>query len=878
MERFFNLVVLAILMGTTALAQEVTLEGKVSGTDVSGTGSEALVKLVGVNIAVENTLTGTTTGSDGTFTLKVKNLPVTLVVTYIGYKKQTISVESDQFLDIVLQEDVLAFEDIVVVGSRFQTRTSITSPVPIDNIKLRDLKATAQVAMDKMLHYVVPSFNSTQQTISDATAHFDPADLRGLGPSRTLVLINGKRKNPSSLVYINDTPGKGDVGVDMNSIPVSAIKRIEVLRDGASAQYGSDAIAGVLNVVLNDEAEATNINAYSGITEEGDGLQFGTSVNTGFKLSDKGFVNLTAGYTDQEETNRAGTPVGDGLFGPIFGDETLSNGTNPWIAENKDLGMHVGLPNMTSANIYYNSEINLNENDKIYSYGCLVYRSGLSYALYRAPYWIPDEFFLKHDQDETYQGFQPTFETDVFDNEWTTGFRSKKAGWNYDLSFSYGSNTVDYTIGNSINLDLGEASPTEFYAGGYEFRNSIINFDVSKRVKDKLSVSFGSEFRQENFVTNAGEEASYFGAGAQSFPGLQPKNACDAKRTNDDDYLDLGLDLTPNFYFGAVSRMENYGDFCRNNTFKIASRLKTSNDRFSVRGSVSSGFRAPSLHQIFLSNIQTLVSGGTISNQGTFNNNSPVLRKLGVNPLKEEESKNMSIGLASRPNDDFFFSVDFFKINLDDRIVYSSSIASSDPNTTVGGILAANNITSLKFFINAVNTTSKGIDLVSNYRMNKLRFNFAASFAKHELNGKINTPDVLAADGVDIFDRKEQSRILSSRPRQKVILGAIYDMNPISIGVTGTQFGEVTWQHASDPSKDQTFSAKILLDLNVAYKVNSELTLNFMVNNLMGVYPDVIDTKGDFVTDLGGRFKYPWEVNQFGFNGRVFLATANVSF
>ncbi len=878
MQRVFFTVILAIFLGATASAQDVTLQGKIRGTDVSGTGSKTLVKLVGVNISVQNTTTGTTTAPDGTFNLKVKSLPVTLVITYIGYEKKTITVETNNFLDIVLQEDVLAFEDIVIVGSRFQTRTSITSPVPIDNIKLRDMKATAQVTMDKMLHYVVPSFNSTQQMISDATAHFDPADLRGLGPSRTLVLINGKRKNPSALVYINDTPGKGDVGVDMNSIPLGAISRIEVLRDGASAQYGSDAIAGVLNIILNDEAEKTSVNAYSGITEEGDGFQFGTSINTGFKLSDKGFVNLTAGYTDQEETNRAGTPVGDGLFGPIFGDESLSDGTNPWVAQNPDLGMRVGLPNMSSANIYYNSEINLNENDKIYSYGGLVYRSGLSYALYRAPYWIPDQFFLKHAPGEEYQGFQPTFETDVFDNEWTAGFRSKKAGWDYDLSFSYGSNTVDYTIGNSINLDLGEASPTEFYAGGYEFRNSIINFDISKRLRDKLSISFGSEFRQENFVANDGEEASYFGGGAQSFPGLQPQNAVDAKRTNAGAYLDLGLDLTTNFYIGVATRMENYSDFGRNNTFKVASRLKTSNDRYSVRASVSSGFRAPSLHQIFLSNIQTLVSGGTISNQGTFNNNSPVLRKLGVKPLKEEVASNFTVGVASRPSDDFFFSVDFFKINLDDRIVYSSSISSSDPGTTVGAILAANNITSLKFFINAVNTTSKGIDIVSNYRMNKLRFNFAASFAKHELNGKINTPDVLAADGVDIFDRKEQSRILSSRPRQKVILGATYDLNPFTIGLSGTQFGEVTWQHASDPAKDQTFGAKILLDLNAAYRVNDELTLNFMINNLMGVYPDVIDPKGDFVTDLGGRFKYPWEVNQFGFNGRVFLATANINF
>ncbi len=274
-------------------------------------------------------------------------------------------------------------------------------------IKLKDLQSTSQTSLDKMLHYTVPSFNSTQQTISDATAHFDPADLRGLGPSRTLVLINGKRKNPSALVYINDTPGKGDVGVDMNSIPINAIKRVEVLRDGASAQYGSDAIAGVINIILNDQTENTVIGAYSGITEEGDGFQIGATVNTGLKIGEDGFLNVSTGYSNQQETNRAGSPGKDDLFG-VGADD-------PWIKENPSLGMRVGLPNMKSANVYYNSEIKLEGGGEVYSFGGLVFREGLSYALYRAPYWIPDPFFIKHDEGTVYQGFQPTFETSIFD-------------------------------------------------------------------------------------------------------------------------------------------------------------------------------------------------------------------------------------------------------------------------------------------------------------------------------------------------------------------------------------------------------------------------------------------------------------------------------
>lgn len=873
---------LIILFATITFAQETTVKGRVTGSDAFGSEPSPLV---GVNILVKNTTTGTSTDINGEFSLDVGSLPVDLVFSYIGYEKKTITVSSDDFLNVVLIVDIYNSEDVVIVGSRFRPRTSITSPVPIDNIKLKDLQATSQTTLDKMLSYTVPSFNSTQQTISDATAHFDPADLRGLGPSRTLVLINGKRKNPSALVYINDTPGKGDVGVDMNSIPINAIKRVEILRDGASAQYGSDAIAGVINIILNDQTEKTDIGAYSGITEKGDGFQIGATVNTGLEIGDDGFLNVSTGYSKQNETNRAGSPGSDVLFG--------QDASNPWIQKNPSLGMHVGLPNMKTANAYYNSEINIENVGQVYSFGGLVFREGLSYALYRTPYWIPDPFFIKHKEGTEYQGFQPTFETSIFDAQWTTGFRSQAKGWNFDLSYTFGKNSVNYKVDNSINVDMMELSPTVFYPGGYEFNNNIINFDISKLFFQKLFVSIGAEFRQENFIAIEGDEASYLGSGAQSFPGLQPQNAIDAKRTNAGVYLDVGYDITENIFLGGATRFEDYSDFGENVTFKVNGRIKTSNNRFSFRGSISSGFRAPSLHQIHLSNIQTLISAGTVSNQGTFNNDSPVLRQLGVNKLKEETSTNITVGFASRPIDGLFLSVDLFKIDLDDRIVYSSSIFTNDTTTTVYRILQANSITSLKFFINAVNTSTKGIDIVASYDWGKLRLNLAASFLKHTIEGKIKTPKVLEDDGVDIFDRKEQSRILTARPTEKVILGLSYNFDRVIVGVSGIYFGSVKWQHVNnglngvdlgngplptnDAAFDQVFSAKVLTDLYATLRITHDISFTVAVNNLFNVYPDVIDTKGDFVTDLGGRFKYPWEVNQFGFNGRVVLATVNLN-
>jgi iron complex outermembrane receptor protein len=870
-----KLLITLLFIASTIAAQKLTLVGEVV--------SAKKEPLVGVNILVQGTTNGTATDNNGKFKLKVAKLPVTLVFSSIGYKKKLVLVEEERYLKITMEENVYSSEDVTVVGSRFRPRTAITSPIPIDNIKMADLESTAQTSFDKMMHYTVPSFNSTQQTISDATAHFDPADLRGLGPSRTLVLINGKRKNASSLVYINDTPGKGDVGVDMNSIPVNAIKRVEVLRDGASAQYGSDAIAGVINIVLQDQTEQTHINTFSSITGEGDGFQLGANFDTGFKIGDMGYFNLSSGYVNQQETNRAGTPGKDVLFG--------QPASNPWIKENPDLGMRVGLPNMTTANVYYNTAIEVDDLSEIYSFGGLVYRSGLSYALYRTPYWVPDPYNLLHDPGTKYEGFQPTFETNIFDNEFTAGYRSQKNGWKYDLSYTYGSNSVDYTIGNTLNPSLKAQSPTEFNAGGYRFNNNIINLDISKLLFDKLFLNIGSEFRIENFVAVEGEEASYIGGGAQSFPGLQPQNAVDAKRTNIGAYLDLGYDITNNLFVGGAIRYENYSDFGNNISYKFNARLKTSDNKYSLRGAVSTGFRAPSLHQIYLSNVQTLISGGTISNQGTFNNNSPVLRQLGVDKLKEEDAMNFTIGAAARPINNLFISVDLYQINIDDRIVYSSSITSNDTTSTVGKILKANDITSLKFFINAVDTKTQGIDIVANYKYRRWGFNLAANFAKQEIDGKIKTPDVLAKDGIDIFDRKEQSRLVSARPNTKVVLGLSYDFNPVKVGLNSTYFGEVTWKHVNnglngvdlgngplptdDAAYDQTFGAKVIFDLNLRYAITPQIAFSFMINNLLDTYPDKIDTKGDFVTNLGGRFVYPWEVNQFGFNGRVFLATLN---
>ena len=873
MKKITLLVLCALFSFTVSVAQN-----SVSGT-VKDANNEALP---GANVVEKGTTNGTSTDFNGNFTLTVED-GATLVVSFAGYETKEVAVNGRKTVDVVLAEG-MQLDEVVVTGNRAKPRTILDSPVPIDNISARELKSSGQTSVDHMLTYKIPSYNASSQTISDATAHFDPADLRGLGPSRTLVLINGKRKNQSSLVYVNDTPGKGEVGTDMKSIPTAAIERVEVLRDGASAQYGSDAIAGVVNIILKKNVEYTTVSVNSGITTEGDGLTFGADINSSLKIGDKGYFNYTFAYENQDKTNRAGTPGGDGLFGVIFGDASILNGTHPFLVDNPDMGMTVGQPKMSKTDIFFNAGIPFGDNDgEFYTFGGVSIRKGSSFALYRTPYWVPDPHNLLHDAGTEYQGFQPTFDTDINDVTFGAGAKFEMFGFKSDLSLTYGSNSVDYTIGNTLNPSLGAGSPTTFEAGGYKFSNIVGNLDMSKTI-NQISIGLGMEIRQERFEAMAGEAASYDGGGAQSFPGLQPSNAVNETRSNVGVYGTMDWDISEAFLIGGAMRFENYSDFGSNTSWKINSRYKF-NENTVVRASYSNGFRAPSLHQIYLSNIQTLVSGGTISNQGTFNNVSDVIRGLGIPKLFAETSNSISAGLTLRPSRNFSVSVDFYSIKVDDRVLFSGEVGfDGDDSSTnaVEQVLLDNDVTSIKFFVNAVDTKTNGVDLVLNYRNieageGKLGLSFAANFNKTEIVGDIAAPsDKLA--GYDIFNRKEQARITSARPKTKILFGADYKRSNYNFAINNTYFGEVTWQHAADAAKDQTFAGKVITDLVFGYTFSEKVSGNLTVLNLLNVYPDAIDTKGDFVTDLGGRFKYPWEVNQFGFSGTIVKAGLTFTF
>mgnify|MGYP003607195920 CR=1 FL=1 len=870
----FNQFILGLLftiVGTLFMNAQ-TVKGIV--TDENGQG------LAFSNVVNKATSSGVTTDAKGNFEIKVNGFPATLIAKYVGYQNKSIEVTSATEVVIFKMEASNSLDEVVVTGNRSKVRSVLNSAVPIDKLYSEDLKSTGQVTFDKMLAYKIPSFNTSNQAISDGTAHFDPADLRGLGPSRTLVLVNGKRKNQSALVYINDTPGKGEVGTDMKSIPFSAIERVEILRDGASSQYGSDAIAGVVNIILKKKTNFTEVSLTSGVTSEGDGFNFGADLNSGFKIADKGFVNLTLSYLDQNKTNRAAKPGKDDLFGIAANDPLWGT----WLKNNPNLGMTIGQPDSKMGALVINAEYPLSEKTTLYAFGDLNIRKGTSFALYRAPYWVSDPNNLLHAAGTTYNGFQPTFNTDVFDNLGSVGIKSTLFGFNSDFSVTAGSNRIDYTVKNTINVSLGANSPTEFKSGGYTFSQLVGNADFS-RTFDKVTLGFGTELRKEQYEARAGQPESYVGGGAQSFPGLQPANELKKDRSNVGVYTTLDYDVTEAFLIGGSLRYENYTDFGNNFSWKVNSRYKLNND-VTVRASFSTGFRAPALHQIYLSNIQTLVSGGSVSNQGTFNNVDPAVAGIGVPRLHAEKSENFSTGVTFRSGANFTASLDFYHIKVKDRVLFSGEVGFDGDNSTtnpVEQVLISNDITSMKFFINAVNTITKGVDIVMNYKnlalgSGKLGFNFASNIANTKIDGQIATPAILKANGYDIFNRKEQGRILSARPNTKVLLGVNYDFKRTSFILNNTYFGEVTWQHATDVAKDQTFAGKFITDLGVSYKFSKVISGNVMVNNLFNIYPDKLDPKGDIVTDLGGRFKYAWEVNQFGFSGTIFTAGMNFKF
>lgn len=846
---------------------------------VTGTVKDAAnqTPLAGVSVRVSGGNRGTSTDANGNFSL---NVPGTakLIISFVGFETQTVTVDNKTNLEILLTRASTSLEEVVLTGRRSYPRSSAVTPLPVDNIDVASLKTTGQTTFDKALQYRVPSFNTINTPVNDATTLLDPYEIRNLGPSRTLILINGKRKNLSSLLYVQFAPGRGETGADLSAIPTDAIKRVEILRDGASAQYGSDAIAGVMNVILKDKFQYSSLTLNAGVTSKGDGGTYGVAFNSGSNLGGKGFLNYTVDFSQQENAVRSGiidltTEIA------TFGDPSapLTSPGNKAIVDFLKIyptgNNNNGTGEITAAKFNYNLGIDVGETGQFYSNGAYVAKKAISNANYRTPYWRTDAGLLHTRKPgapnytgtnnplyEGYLGYEPTFEGDLIDYNATVGVRNEKNGWKQDVSFTIGGNQQLYTVENTVNRTLGAASPTAFKPGGYRFNNVVGNYDISKSLTDNFAIGFGSEIRKETYVIIAGDTASYSGEGSNSFPGIRAENASTNSRFNFGAYFDASLDVTKDFLLNGTIRAEKYSDFGNAFVWKVSSRYKIANDKFVIRASASTGFRAPTLHQIYAQSTQASFAGGTIVLSGLFNNRSKQAFALGIPLLKPEKSNNYTVGVGVSPTKNFSFTLDYYSITIKERIVYSSSITTDDrklanPVTELGRILKGNSVgagnfdlASVQFFINGIKTETQGLDLVASYRnislgTGKLGANLAGNFTlRNKVVGAPNDPTAIKSAGTTILSTQVRSLLEEGRPRYKVVLGFDYHIKKFSVNLNNTLFGKTAFQDLDNGGSDmenikQEFKPAVVTDLNLGYDFTDKINLSVTVNNIFNILP-----------------------------------------
>lgn len=891
MKKVLLNLVLVLFVSGQAMAQTRNVSGVVTDK-TDGT------PLAGVNVVAKNTGTGTATGSDGKFSFAVPTSVDALVISFVGYTTQEVTIPESNYVTISLEasSDMLS-EVVISTGSRGSQRTITDTPLPVDVLSAEDLGSTGQLTFDKALQYRVPAFNTVQTPVNDATSLLDPYELRNMGPSRTLILINGKRKNTSALIYTQTSPGRGETGADISAIPPDAIKRVEILRDGASAQYGSDAIAGVMNIILKDDKSQGSVTLRTGITGEGDGEMVGISLNNGANILDQGFVNYTVDFSKVALASRSGKVSAEGEAGD-FGAALVD--VENFLDEMPDAGNINGSPETTAAKFLVNGGVGINDNTNVYFNGAYIYKKVNSFANYRTPYWrtLADYPYLADffgdGTPASYKGYVPTFDGDLNDYNATLGFKSTKNGWNSDFSLTLGGNKQTYTVRNSHNrntagvrnpdtfvgdldgdgtvyvgpaydlngdltidpnegvellqgsLKYMENSPVTFRAGGTRFNHVVGNIDISKSLSDVVSLSFGSEFRSETFEIIEGDVASYEAGGADSFAGNSAENSFTANRYNIGGYLGFGFDITEDFLIDATGRYEDYSDFGDAFVYKLSTRYKFMEDRVTLRASYSTGFRAPSLHQIYTQKAQySFVPGAGIQVSGLVNNVSREANLLGVPKLDAEKSTNFTAGVGVKPTDNFSFTVDFYSIQMTDRIVLSTEIGpSGDPSQELDQILAANGIGSLSFFTNSMDSKTSGIDLVASYRnlalgSGELAFNLAGNYQLvNERDGAVNNPSIIEDAGQSVLNTTTEALTFTSRPKFKAILGIDYTLSKFTFSLNNTMFGPTEFRNAGMSTDLKVeFETKIVTDLGITYQMNEKTTFSFNVNNLLNVLP-----------------------------------------
>lgn len=780
-------------------------------------------------------------------------------------------------------------EEIVVTGTRVADRTRLDSLAPVDVLTTKDLASHGSTELAQAISSIAPSLNFPRPAITDGTDHIRPALLRGLAPDQTLVLVNSKRRHQSALVNVNLSVGRGAAAVDLNAIPLAAIESIEVLRDGASAQYGSDAIAGVINVRLRELREGgkttlsygeydTNVLTERGRRREHDGQTMTFSGWSGMPLGADGFLTFSAELRDRQPTSRGDLDV---RVLALPDPEPLR------------VTSRYGESKMRDASFYTNAGVTLGKWD---SYGWLGYhaREGDSAAFPRLsnnPNNVKSIYPM---------GFLPMIATDIQDIAAGVGARSTLGEWRSDVSVVYGRNTLDYHTEHSVNATLGEASPTSFYSGGIDYDQLTANAGLVRNVDWGLAapanLALGLEVRRETYAIHAGEPDSYragpvrpAGAapGAQGFPGFQPSNAIDESRHAFGVYVDLEAELTDNLLVSSALRGEDYSDFGSAVTGKVSARYDFSR-AFALRSTLSTGFRAPGLQQSYFTSTATNFINGMPLDIGTFPATSPIAAALGAEPLDAEKSKNYSLGAVMRIAM-LEATIDAYRIDIDDRIVLSENI--NDPG--VQPLLEPFNIGGARFFINGVSTVTEGIDVVLRYalRTDTLgKFDFTLVGNKNDTD-VIRVPSTAVLAELDpappLFARTNRLTFERGTPDSKIVAGIDWSLaHPLgtwSVALKATRYGEVVepgFAVGDEPVdlRDVTLSPSWVFDLALTGEFMSEkLAVSIGADNLSDQYPErtpiARPTPAGGTVDLNPTNALAFSrYSPYGFNGRFVYA------
>ncbi len=861
-----------VFLSLYSISAQQFISGKVS---IKGTKEP----IVGANVYVKETNNSTVSDNEGNFYLRVPSGESTLVASFIGFTSQTIKFHGNSTnINFELEQGV-ELENITVIGSRNESRTKLETTVPVDVIPVSSvIQQVGQLDVNQFLQFVAPSFNASRQSGADGADHIDPASLRGLGPDQTLVLINGKRRHQSSLINIFGTRGRGNTGTDLNAIPAAAIERIEILRDGASAQYGSDAIAGVINIVLksNNEGNMTNLNtsvyqrkgsSYTDPTKgDFDGQMLQANTNYGFKVGNDGFVNVTAEFTSREKTNRA---IKDSaLYRNNFGDGSMKGFT-----------------------AFLNSRIPTKFGFDFYAFGGLGYRNTDAFA------WDREAGSDRNIPAIYPNGFTPHIQSSIFDRSLSTGLKGKIKNMDVDFNNTFGTNIFHYYVDKTLNASLLAESPTKFDAGGFSASQNSTSLNFSQSYPSLLSganLAFGSEYRLENYQIFKGEEGSYknYGiidtvignkvvpfnklnrpGGSQGFPGFRPENEVNEYRSSLGLYVDGELDITKEWLVSAALRFENYSDFGNTINYKVASRYKIT-PKILVRAAASTGFRAPSLAQIYFNSTITNFVSGVPFDQILSKNNSPITRKLGIPALTQERSEHLSLGFTARPIEGLSISVDAYAVKVKDRAVLTGVFYDTDP--AIGKDLKALGVSAAQFFTNAVNTNTKGLDVITTYATSigqgKLLISLAGNFNKMDeiKDSDIKVSDKLKGKESTYFGSREKLFMYASAPPRKVNLTTDYRLGKFNANLRFVHFGKIELEDFVGAI--DKYDAATITDLTFGYQLLKGLNVFIGSSNMFNVYPGYKSggkrLYQDRETETGGSF----DAVQIGSNGRLFFA------